>query len=579
MRNELDIVLPDLEHVSNVHLGKSIKPLFDYMPLMGIGRATADDAKIREIQLDGLQVDKIMAEYQAEKGLKAPISRHVKDRVGAKDIFYNNNSFAVFDSYMKSVLFDIHAAKAIGATHKFLSSQAARDILGAENVRVLYEKNKKAVRMTRMNVARFNDLTRFFEKYKGLYLTSQIGNVKQFANQTVSMIPANAMINPRGFAVAVKELARWGTLDHPDPDVNSWDDWFHKYGQGIQLRDVLMEKIGSPRSFESTGGRISEKFENITTAPLSLADGLSARIQFLSAYFELGMKAGKTREELIANPDEETILRAELRTDLTQNISDPKFAANMFLGEDNNSRLMHTAFWFLKSFAANMSLNALSSARYAFQSGDKRMAKAFMGQAIIGSLIFSGLSYAWRELYKFIADSITGGEDEDKDAEYVMTEMMTTLAGNLVSDISLAWMPSPVESGAKIIGNEIWNSAWSHQEGTDMQDHSLFYEQDNLRGAAGGYAPMYDFAMDVKSMFTDVISGDFENWDLHDVLYIMSVGLSFAPVIPMRGDAKRGLIELHRSFERDRKAEEARRKPRKRRSGTSYPTGRRKPGE
>jgi hypothetical protein len=562
MRNVLDELLPEIEHVTNVHLGKDFKPLFDYTPLVGIGKKAKEGGifgGIRELQVDGLQIDKIMSDFESQSGLKALESRHVKARTSAKGVYYNNNSFSVFDTYVQSILFDIHAARAIGTTHKLLSSKAMRDVLGAKNVKTLYDKNKKAVEMTRMNVTRYSQMVRTMEKYKGLYLTSQIGNVKQFLNQTVSMLPANVMINPKGAIKVAKMLPQWNNptfwKEHPDTNVKSMDDWFHKYGAGIQLRDVLMEKLGSPRSFESGAARTSEKFENLTTAPLRMADGFSARIQFLSAFLELGGD--------IHNPDKDIILQAELRTDLTQNISDPKFAANMFLGNTNDSRVVHTLFWFLKSFAANMSLNSISAARHAFNKGDTRMANAFIGQAVLGGMIFSALGYGWRMLYKTLADLVTDADDE-KDEEEVLKDFFINMGGAVISDIGLAWMPSILENVLKTRGNKIWTSLWKANEGTDLEDYSPFYSDDSLRSAAGGYAPMMDIFDDVMDSFTELITGDFDSWDMHDALYIMSQVVSFAPIIPMRGDTKRVFLEMWKSFERDKKAEEARMKQQKR---------------
>jgi hypothetical protein len=540
MRNTLEDLLPEYKHATNVYVGRPFTPLHDYLPLVAIGRDKGEGG-LREMQMDGLQVDQMFTNPNKTRNLQPGVSRWTRERVGSKVVFYNNNSLSVFDNYVTTVLFDIHAAKAIASTHEMLSSKAAKELLGVDNVSVLYDKNKRAVQITRMNIARFSDFTRFIEKYKGLYLTSQIGTVKQLFLQTLSMAPANVMINPKGAVKATKfigALMTNGSIEHPNPDVKTIGDWFSVYGAGIQLRDVLMEKIGSVESYSSRRGSIAEKMENTTTWFLRYGDNFSARFQFLAAFLELGGD--------INNPDPDIMMKAELRTDLTQNISDPKFAANMFLASSDAQRIMHTFAYFLKSFAANVAVNSVSAANNILSTGGTRMAWAYIAQAMTGAMIFSALGAATREFYRQVASAVTG-EDDERNEEEIWREVLVQMYANALGDIILPIAPTIIENLIRREANKTWKNI---SEGSDVESVNPFYADDSLRGASGGYAPLMDLVSDVNGMFNDIISLDFQDWDAHDALYVMSQALSFTPLFPMRGEAKRWLLNFHKSFER-----------------------------
>jgi hypothetical protein len=526
MRNALDLILPEIKHTSNINIGEIFEGLNDYFPLQGVG--LADDKGHQEELMSGLQVDKILTNPNKTTGMDKIDNNHIKERTGSKKAFYNNNSFAVFEEYMGAVLYDIHTAREIHTIHTLLSAKATKEVLGHKNVAKFYERAKHSINISRRKVSRYSSAIRWLEKIRGNILVGQVANLGQWAKQVVSMLPANIAMNPKGFPKAMKIMTTWSQ--------SRLDEWFNKYGAGLQRRDVFMEKLGSPMAYSNRLARMSEKNENMSSTAIRKADAFSARISFLAAFFEKGGN--------MESPDPEMIAQAEFITDLVQNVSDPSFAGTAWNPESNQGRIMMSMMYHLKTFAVNYSLGALGGVKYAKNSA---MARRLAVQAYMGSAIFGVLTEAMRDMTK-LAFGIDDEDDRDTITRYIEAAL-TGAAGDLL----FAMLPSVAESMVK---GQL-NAAWKKYSGAQ---YNIFYADPSLRAGTGGYASLYDGFNEGIDSVSDMMTGDFSSIDAHDWAYVASSALAFVPLLPMRGDIKRGLDAWHKAKEQEKKIRNRKRK-------------------
>lgn len=538
--------LPGHKFASNVFMGKEYEHIFNYVPMSPIGKVDGSDAKsFGDNLIDHLM--KFDGTSFKDEGSYHTDRRHDEIR----GTYYNFNLGEVMNKYVLRTLYDTHAIPEIQSLSSMMKDQGFIELLGANNVKVLSDSLKSAIEISRGNFNDYNTIVKALEQVRSLSNAGKLGNILQLGNQYASMLPSIVINHPQGVVKAMDVMRKMlvgGKIKLKDGRSVTVSEWVQMYGQGIQGRDTMFDRMPTAKEYAPILGpyrRFEKIADSVTTFVLRKSDAFAAYTNFFAAYFE----NGGSLEDPRSSKSRQAIANAERSTDLLQNISNVAFGPAMLKPTSSEARVLVSLLYTFKSFAVNQSMVGMSALYWSRNSAEARKMTAATAASIA---FYWGIKEVMLAMYGGMlnfAGLIDDDEYEEK-MEEKANGRIARVAANTLFDFFVGFVPDPLEGIAKAGLNSAYEAAYEHVNDETLERFSkpFFEEKGGPESFIGGYSPVAELAVDFWNNSIKYSQGDLDGDKFLRDTAIEAI--LFAKIIPFRGDISMFLRRL-RTFQQE----------------------------